>query len=205
MTYQGQPIIYRTSSTGYHYGFIAGNITNGGDTADVLVHVNGNQWEDTGNTIMTTAIFHPAVDFGPGVGEWALNSDLPPAPPSLDEYLSPSAPENNSRSLNSAFQPSSTRPVLVSYSVRVVSGISLSGGASGRVELLSDASNPPTTSRGRVAGGVTGTVVVGLSISDTAEGTLTYLVPAGHFVKLGTTNETGTPTYTLTQQHEIVM
>lgn len=106
------------------------------------------------------------------------------------------------RSFGTAFCPSSTRPVMGYYSVRIESTFSLSGGESGRVELLSDTSNPPTTVRARMAGGATGTAVSGLSMVDTAEGVLSYLVPAGHCVLIRTVDETGTPTYTLTTQAE---
>jgi hypothetical protein len=107
-----------------------------------------------------------------------------------------------SRSLGSAFQPSATRPVLAIYSARVSCVLTLTSGQAGRVELLSDAANPPTTIRARVAGGCTGTLSVGLALTDTAEAPLVYLVPAAHYVLLRSVNETGTPTYSLTTQAE---
>lgn len=107
-----------------------------------------------------------------------------------------------SRSLGSAFCPSATRPVMGYYSVRVDSSLSLTTGARGRVELLSDASNPPTTIRARIAGGSTGTLAVGLSLADTSEAPLSYLIPAGHCVLIRSVDEVGTPTYTLTTQAE---
>lgn len=106
------------------------------------------------------------------------------------------------RSLGSAFKPSATKAVLCSYSARIVSSLSLSGGQSGRIELLSDSANPPTTVRCRVAGGATGTAVVGLTDTVTVEGVLSYLVPANNFVLLQSVNETGTPTYSITTQFE---
>lgn len=202
-TYQGMPIIYRTTNDGYHYGFIAGNITNGGATADILCHHNGDTWEDTTNDIVTTAQTYLDADMGTGLGEWMPNPDLPPEPPDLSEYLASGAAGNGARSLNTPFQPNAGGKTLVIYSVRVAAAVSIAGGALGRVELRCDASNPPTTSRCRVAGGLTGTVVVGVTMTDTTEGVLSYIVPAGHYVSLVTVNETGTPTYTLTQQYEI--
>lgn len=115
-------------------------------------------------------------------------------------------PASNSRTIGgTAFQPSSTRPTFVSYSARVVSTISLVAGQAGRVELRSDSSNPPATVRARVAGGISGTLSVGLVVSDTAEGPLSYIVPAGHYVQLVSVNEVGTPTFTLPAQVEIVL
>lgn len=89
------------------------------------------------------------------------------------------------------------------YSVRILSDVTVAGGQQGHVELRSDASNPPTTVRARIAGGITGTVVVGVSLTDTAEDELTYVVPVSHFVELVTVNETGTPTFTLEATTEI--
>lgn len=110
-----------------------------------------------------------------------------------------------SRSLGAAFQPSATRATMGYYSARIVSTITLSGGQAGRVDLLSDSANPPTTVRARCAGGVTGTVVVGISVSDTVECPMSYLVPAGHFVLLQDVDESGTPTQTITTQAEQVL
>lgn len=117
-------------------------------------------------------------------------------------YVTPSTP---SRTTASAFQPSTHRPVAVSYSVRIAAAITLTTGAAGRFELKSDASNPPTTVRARVAGGVTGTLVIGASLSTLAEAPLTYIVPAGHYVQIDTVTEAGTPTYTITTQVETTL
>lgn len=105
----------------------------------------------------------------------------------------------------SPFQPSTTRNAFVTYTARVVSNLSLSGGAVGRVELRSDASNPPTTVRARVAGGNSGTLTIGLNTNDTAEAPMSYIVPVGHFVQIVSVNESGTPTYTLPVQCETVL
>lgn len=109
------------------------------------------------------------------------------------------------RLLNTTFQPSATRQTLLIYSVRIDSEITLAGGERGRVELLSDTSSPPTTVQCRTAGGITGTVVVGISMVDHQEGILTYLCPEGHNVRLSTVNEVGIPEYTLTRVTEITL
>lgn len=114
----------------------------------------------------------------------------------------PSAITTPARPLGVAFQPNVGRSTLAYYSVRIESELTLAGGARGRVELLSDAADPPTTIRARVAGGVTGTVVLGVDITDYVEAPLTYLVPPGHFVLLQSVDEVGTPIYTITTQTE---
>lgn len=105
------------------------------------------------------------------------------------------------RTLGASFTPSSTGPVLVHYSVRITSALSLTGGSGGRVELLVD-NGTPATVRARCAGSATGTLTIGLALQDVTECELSYLVPTGHQVQLRTVNETGTPTYTLTQVSE---
>lgn len=107
-----------------------------------------------------------------------------------------------SRSLNSAFQPSALRPTLVTYSVKIESAISIAGGAAGRARLLSDASNPPTTIRAETSSGVTGTAVLGVAMTVTGGGAMTYEVPAGHYVEIDTAATIGSPTFTLAAQVE---
>lgn len=199
---QGQPVIYRDTSTEYHAGYVAGNIVSGGASADVVAFTNGNNWSG-GQNRDSYSIPQWGCNQGFAVGEWLPVTVSPFAlQPALTDTFTPA---NNSRTLGSAFQPSATRPTLVSFSVRVVSALTLAGGAAGRIELRSDSAATPTTVRGRVAGGATGTVVVGISLTDTSEGTLTYLVPAGHFVVLQGVNETATPTYSITAQYETVL
>lgn len=107
------------------------------------------------------------------------------------------------RALNSAFQPSTGRPTLVMYTIRVA-GAATANLTGGRVELRSDAANPPTTSRcqGRSQWKVTGALTTML---DEYDAVLTYLVPVGHFVELVSTTENGAPTFTLVAQTEIIL
>lgn len=197
MTFQlGTPVKFRDTSTEYHTGVI---INSSGSTADVLAFTNGNQWSGGQDGATSFSIPQWGISQGTGVGEFVPWPD--PTAALSDTFT----PADNSRTLNSAFQPSSTRPTLVGFSVRVSSAVTVSGGQAGRIELRSDASNPPTTVRGRVAGGITGTVVVGISLTDVSEGQLTYLVPAGHYVKLVTVDETSTPTYSLNAQYEATL
>ncbi len=76
----------------------------------------------------------------------------------------------------------------VSYSVRTtVTNPLLAGTSTATVTLLSDAANPPTTERGRVeASSAVGLAVsIALTTSNTAQ--LSYIVPAGHWVRLAST------------------
>lgn len=103
------------------------------------------------------------------------------------------------RSLNTNFQPSSTRPVFVSYTVRI--NLEPTVQSQGRVELLSDASNPPTNLRCQVrAGRAAGSVA-----SHSRDSVLCGFIPAGHFVRLNVVTESGTPTITLIAQTETIL
>lgn len=108
------------------------------------------------------------------------------------------------RTLNSAgFQPNINTACEVIYSVRIQCTLSLAGGQVGTVQLLSDSNSTPTTVICEAKNGNTGTLTIGLNTLQDQIYVLTHIVPAGDYVRLVTTNNTGTPTFTLTQQKEI--
>lgn len=118
-------------------------------------------------------------------------------------FLLPPTVRTPSRTLNSAgFQPNANRPCWVTYSVRIVSVSSVTGGQQGLVQLLSDSNATPTTARAQGRGGQTGTLSIGLTVQDDTVAIVKYLVPAGDYVIIKTTNVTGTPTYTFEVQTE---
>lgn len=117
----------------------------------------------------------------------AVNNDL------LRAALSPTTP---TRALNTNFQPSTTRPTFVVYTVKLA--ISLLTNTTVTVELRSDASNPPTTVRAQAHH--SGTPAVDLNSQ--VDIPMAYIVPIGHFVRLQTS---GTGTATLERQTEIVL
>lgn len=116
--------------------------------------------------------------------------------------ITPSTP---ARVLDTAFQPSTTKAVLVSYSVKTqVTNPLLAGTSTATVRLLSDAAANPTTERGRVeaTSAVGITVTLALTTSNTA--TLSFIVPAGHYVKLASA-VAGTGAVSLVAQAEEVL
>jgi hypothetical protein len=111
----------------------------------------------------------------------------------------------SSRALGAAFQPSTTKATLVSYSVKTqVTNPLLAGTSTSIVTLFSDASNPPTTERCRAGAesGVGLAVTIALTTSNTTP--LLYLVPAGHFVRL-VASGTGTHSESIISQTEEVL
>lgn len=110
------------------------------------------------------------------------------------------------RTLNSAgFQPNLERPCLVTYSIRIDSTLENAGGEEGLVELMSDAASTPTIVRVSGINGNTGTVDIATSVVSSDTVILTYLVPAGDYVRLITTNLVGNPDFTLIHQTEIIL
>lgn len=113
-----------------------------------------------------------------------------------------------SRSLNSAFQPSSTRDCLVNYSVDITTSITLTTGQSGTVflEIASDSGFTTNVQElGRFLNGNTGTLTLGLSLTQSVTGTLSGYVPAGYYARLRTVNNTSTPTFTYRSGQEVLL
>lgn len=69
---------------------------------------------------------------------------------------------------------------------------------------MSDASNPPTTVRATIANQNTSALTIGLTVVNNQTGQIIYVCPATHYMKLVSTNTTGTPTYTMVAQTEEV-
>lgn len=107
-----------------------------------------------------------------------------------------------SRALDSAFVVHATKNAFVSYPVRILASATVVLGSGGKVQLLSDANNPPTTERGVFEFSVNS----GLLVTEGSSGNITALVKAGDYVMLKRTNLTGTPTITVgTAQTETLL
>lgn len=114
---------------------------------------------------------------------------------------------NPSRTLNSAYQISSTRAAFVSYAVDISATLTISGGATGTVFLEYADDSGFTTNVVTVnssANGNTGTLTVGLSLTQTATGTVAGVIPAGKYVRLRTANTTGSPSFTFRSAQEVL-
>lgn len=109
------------------------------------------------------------------------------------------------RTLNSNFTPSTLRPVFGVYTVRIATSITLSGGAEGTVALLSDTAATPTTLICDARSGLTGTVIGGIAINNVQDVIVCGLIQPGYNARLTTTNNTGTPTFTLVRSVEYIL
>lgn len=115
---------------------------------------------------------------------------------------------NPTRTLNTAFQISTSQDAEVSYSVDISTSVSLSGGAVGTVYLRYADDSGFTTSVvevGRTVNGNTGTLVIGLTLNQTVTGQINGIVPSGKYVKLITENTTGTPTFSFRSSQEVLI
>lgn len=112
------------------------------------------------------------------------------------------APSTPARTLNTNFTPNATKATFCSYSIRTqVTNPLLIGTSTATVTLLSDTNATPTTARCQVGAesGVGITVTIALTTANIA--TLSYIVPAGHNVRL-TSATTGTGSVSIVSQVE---
>lgn len=107
-------------------------------------------------------------------------------------------PSTPTRVLGTAFQPSLTKAVLCNYGIfQQVQSIILTAG-NVKTELLCDAANPPTTVQTSAQLSVSG---VAATVGNTS--TISFIVPAGWYVLLKTTNISGASnTQVLASQNE---
>lgn len=118
----------------------------------------------------------------------------------------PKAFSNPSRSLNTAFQPSTTQDTLGTYSVSIASSLSLTGGQAGSIVLeYADDSGITTNVKtvAQVANGNTGALTLGLSTLQTYGAVTTGIIPAGKYARLRSVNVTGTPTMASVNAQEV--
>lgn len=134
-------------------------------------------------------------------GTGALNVPTPAIPAALSQSAA-------SRTLNTVFQVSASRPSLVSYSVRIVTTASIGGNQDGDVilEIASDSgftANVQTLAITQNAQAITLAIV--LNSVQTQTGVLSGFVPTGYYARLRTVNNTGTPSYLYRAGQEILM
>lgn len=110
------------------------------------------------------------------------------------------------RSLNTAFQIDAARDCLVTYTVDISASLSLTGGATGTVTLQYADDVGMTTNLVAVQSAVngnTGTLTIGLALTQTATASLTGVIPAGKYVRIATANTVGTPAFTYRTAQEV--
>ena|ERR1700743_1780656 len=104
-----------------------------------------------------------------------------------------------SRALNTAYQPSGSRMILVSTSVSISSTLSLSGGQSGTITLQLSPDNITYTTIETATNNNLGTLTIGLNTTQTQVVDLIASVPAGYYYKFVST---GTSTFAINPTQE---
>lgn len=115
---------------------------------------------------------------------------------------------SSTRSLNSAFQISTTTDALATYSVQIATTINLTTGQTGTVFLeISPTSTFATGVQelGRFVNGNSGTLTIGLNLTQTMAEPLMGYIPANYWVRLRTANTVGTPTFTYHSGQETLL
>lgn len=108
------------------------------------------------------------------------------------------------RTLNAAFTPSLTRPVLGLYTVRISGQTTLLSGDEGRIELRADA-GAPVTVRAQTAMRIAQSLGVTVGTQSANETELVFLFPAGWQGILATVVVLAAPTFSIVRQTEIVL
>lgn len=104
-----------------------------------------------------------------------------------------------SRSLNTIFQPSTTRNVVGAYSVRIACSASLLGGQEGAVVFEISPSSTFASGIvevGRIENRNSVALAIAITVNQDFTGTVVGTVPTNYYVRLRTINTTGTPTFT---------
>lgn len=112
------------------------------------------------------------------------------------------------RALNTCFQISASRDALVTYSVDIATSLSLTAGQQGTVFLriyTDSGCSAGVQELTRFVNGQTGTLTIGLALTQNVTGTLTGVIPAGSYVQLVTQNNAGSPTYTARPGQEVLL
>lgn len=113
-----------------------------------------------------------------------------------------------SRSLNSAFQVSSSRPSIVTYSVQVTVTANIAGGQNGDVilEIASDSGFTSNVQTLSIAGtGQTYTLAVALQGVQPQTSVVSGFVPTGYYTRLRTVQNTGTPSFSYRSGQEVLL
>lgn len=213
----GQSVIYRYDSTHSYAAVVAK--ANGDGTADLVV-LNCCTYSfgfGLSSRYDWPVTYMQGVTEGSTDNRWAVNPDIglgatgptgatgatgaagstgPAGPGSL--VVSSSTPTLSIG--GSAVQFSTTADTIYTVSVKITTTLTLSGGAAGHVDLLCDSSATPSTIVATVQGESTGTLTVGLNLQASNTLVMHWRVPVSHRCRLTSTNDTGTPTYSITRQ-----
>lgn len=158
--------------------------------------------------------FKPNLTLVTNPGRWSPmpgyfnNFILPPV--AISKSGASSRPFSNSSAgsgtvTSNPFQVSATKWSLVVYTVSFSPSLSLTGGQTGQVSLVTSATiGGSYTAVGVNKGGLTGTLVVGLVINGANSGQIAAMIPPGYYGKLDIAGSTSGLSITLSAQDETI-
>lgn len=162
-------------------------------------------WSQSNNALVDFIKNKPSIPAAQIQSDWTQTNN------SLLDFIK-NKPANKSfsypvRSLNTAYQPSTSQDTFVSSAVDIACTLTLSGGQTGTVifEIADDSgftTNVQTVNS--TANGNTGTLTIGLSLTQTATASVCGGVPKSKYYRLRSVNTTGTPTFTMRSIQEIL-
>jgi len=174
------------------------------------VHTEGGWYASIGEFFMNTStgVLFLCLDGTAENQEWECSTNASLVNALITSAVPTRSQAPASRSLNSGFQINASRDALVNYSVDIATTLSLTTGQAGTVflEIASDSGfTTDLQELGRFVNGNTGTLAIGLSLSQNVSGNLRGYVSAAYYVRLRTSNDTGTPTFTYRTGQEVLL
>ena len=185
----GQSVVFKEDSTHSYLGVVVDVIDS--DEVDLVLFGHDTLWYAQSvvyTTGGTPVLYLDDITRGSGNGQWLEN---PAAGSLITTTSTPSLTLNGS-----GVQFSTTRDAELSMSVSFSLPLSLAAGATGTVHLLCDSGSTPTTEVETLSRGNTG----GLLTTDTSTLLLHYRVHAADYCRVTTTQDVGSPTFSIVRQ-----
>lgn len=114
----------------------------------------------------------------------------------MPEYR-PIAVSDRTVAAGTAYVPSTSRYTSVSVSASVSCSLTITGGTAGSTALAISPDNITYTTKSQILNSSTGSLVVGVAVTNINGGPLTCTVPPGYYYKIINTTTTGTPTFSI--------
>jgi len=185
----GQPVVYRYNST-HIYTAVVVNVIDSTD-CDLVVFSNGSTWfNSVSASVPAQLVSYVAQGSSGDDNRWSWN-------PATYVGSFVTSQDSPGLSLNgSAVQLHASKDTELHLTVRIDLTITVIAGMGGSVHLFCDSSSTPTTEVD------TAQLAHGLGVATTASLTasLRWRPPRGHYCKVTTTSDTGSPTFTLVRQ-----
>lgn len=164
---------------------------------------------DTGSTGPAGTTDYNLLSNKPTIPAAQIQSDWSQTNTSSLDYIKnkPAARSQSAvtRSIGSTgFQVSTTRDSEVHYSIEISTTLSLTGGQTGTVFLEISSDNSTWVEAGRFTNGNTGSLTIGLNLTQIQGGQLSAYVPTSYYVRLRSSSVTGSPTFSYRSGQEML-